>query len=280
MNYKKFIEETLKEVSPIAREQLGHVSATVKGSDNNQVLTGTDLLIGKTLIRKIQKNFPEHNIIDEEAGVIDKQSEYTWVVDPIDGTSNFANGVLLYGIMLGLLKHDIPVAGGIALPNFSEIYSAEKGEGSFCNGERINISKEVRLKNSLVAYGIDGHQENSELTKKECRVLADIVLNIRNLRSSNSAFDIAMVAKGSYGAALNQTSKIWDNVAQHIIIEEAGGLYTDFFGEKMDYSSPLSRVESNFTYFAASPLLHQQLLTVIKGQTGSHSVQAAERVSV
>lgn len=264
MKYKKFIEEALEEASEIAKKSFGEVTGTTKEGDNNQVLTETDLLIGKALIGKIQKLYPEHNIIDEEAGVIDKKSEFTWVIDPIDGTSNFVSGIPLYGIMLGLLKDNEPIAGGLALPSFNEIYIAENGEGAYCNGEKISLTKETNLKNSLVAYGIDGHQEKPEFTREECRLLAEIILNIRNLRTSNSVFDVAMVAKGNYGAFLNRTSKIWDNVAQQIIIEEAGGIYTDFFGKKIDYSNALEKANSNFTFLAASPALHSRLLEIIK----------------
>jgi len=267
MNYRDFIIDVLKEASAIARDSFGKVTGTTKEGDNNQVLTETDLKIGQTIIRRIQNKFPEHNIIDEEAGVINTKSNFTWVIDPIDGTSNFANGVPLYGIMLGLLMNDEPIAGGIALPSFSEIYTAEKGRGTLCNGNKIEVSKEKSLKNSLVAYGIDGHQENPEFTREECKLLAEIILNIRNLRTSNSVFDISMVARGNYGAFLNRTSKIWDNVAQQIIIEEAGGVYTDFFGERIDYSKAILQSQDNFTFLAASPELHSQLIGIIENNS-------------
>lgn len=73
-----------------------------------------------------------------------------------------------------------------------------------------------------------------------------------------------MIAEGKYGGLLNRTSKIWDNVAQQIIIEEAGGIYSDFFGNPMDYSDPLTKAKANFTFCAASPSLHEQLQTIIK----------------
>lgn len=266
MKYDNFITQSLEEASDIARKSFGKVIGTTKEDDNNQVLTETDLEIGKLLIGKIQTKFPEHNIIDEEAGVIDNKSDFTWVIDPIDGTSNFANGTPLYGIMLGLLKNDVPIAGGLALPNFSEIYVAEKGRGAYCNSKKIHITNESNLKKVLVAYGIDGHQENPKFTRDECALLSEIILNIRNLRTSNSVFDIAMVTKGNYGAFLNRTSKIWDNVAQQIIIEEAGGIYTDFFGNAIDYSKALSRPQDNFTFIASSPALHKELLKIIKSQ--------------
>jgi len=264
MGYDNFITQSLKEASDIAMKRFGKVTSVTEKEDNNQILTETDLEIGKLLIKKIQSEFPEHNIIDEETGVIDNKSNFTWVIDPIDGTSNFANGTPLYGIMLGLLKDNIPIAGGLALPSFSEIYVAEKGKGAYCNSKKINITKEIDLKKVLVAYGIDGHQENPEFTKDECTLLAKIILNIRNLRTSNSVFDTAMLAKGNYGACLNRTSKIWDNVAQQIIIEEAGGLYTDFFGNKIDYSRAIYQSQDNFSFIAASTILHEQLIKIIK----------------
>lgn len=263
MNYRDFVKLALEETSKIAQQNFGKVKGTTKVEDNNQVLTKTDLEIGRLLVNKIREVYPNHNIIDEEAGVIDNQSNYTWVVDPIDGTSNFAQGIPTYGILFGLLEDNKPIVGGIALPSFSEIYLAQKDKGAYCNDEEIQVSQEKNLLRSLIAYGIDGHQENPELTRKECSILAEIVLGIRNLRISNSVYDIAMVVKGKYGAFLNRTSKIWDNVAAQIIVEEAGGIYTDFFGKPMDYSNPLNKAKSNFTYCAAAPELHKQLQQII-----------------
>lgn len=114
--YLDFISQTLISASKIANDNFGKVSETTKQGDNNQVLTETDLAIGKYIVQKIQTSFPDFNIIDEEAGVIDKKGRFTWVVDPIDGTSNFAAGLPTYGVMIGLLDGAIPIAGGIALP--------------------------------------------------------------------------------------------------------------------------------------------------------------------
>src|SRR6185312_7657304 len=114
----------LEDAAKIANEKFGKVSGVIKGGDTNQVLTEADVAIGKLIIQRLQKEYPDYNIIDEEAGVIDKHSEFTWVVDPIDGTSNFANGVPTYGIMIGLLRKETPIAGGIVLPYYKEIYIA------------------------------------------------------------------------------------------------------------------------------------------------------------
>lgn len=264
MNYKSFVVSSLQEVSKIASGQFGKVTSSTKADDNNQVLTETDLEVGKVLVDRIVKQFPTFNVIDEEAGVINKNSEFTWVVDPIDGTSNFANGIPAYGILLGLLHNENPIVGGMAMPSFSEIYFAEKNKGAYLNGKKIEVSKETKLINALIAYGIDGHQEKPSLTRQECKLLSDLIIKIRNLRSTNSAYDFALVARGAYGAYLNQTSKIWDNVAPQVIIEEAGGKYTDFYGKQIDYSNPLKKSKDNFTYIASSKVLHKQILEVVR----------------
>lgn len=263
MDYQHFIAEGLGKAAAIAQEKFGNVSGTTKAEDNNQVLTDADLAIGKYLVGKVKEVYPEHNILDEEAGIVDNQSDYTWVIDPIDGTSNFANGVPMYGIMIGLLQGETPIAGGIALPSFKTICVAGKNKGALHNGKKLQVTQEQDLLHVLVSYCIDGHQENPSLTHEEVKLFGEIILKIRNLRTSNSAFDAVMIAEGRYGGLLNRTSKIWDNVAQQLLIEEAGGVYTDFFGKPIDYSNPLQRVKENYTFCAGAPALHKQLQDII-----------------
>lgn len=259
-----FLTSTLNVASKIANDNFGKVTNTTKQGDNNQVLTETDIAIGKFIVAQIETNYPKYNIIDEEAGVIDKKNNFTWVVDPIDGTSNFAAGLPTYGIMIGLLENDIPIAGGISLPAFDQLFIAEKGRGATCNNKLIHVSEEINPLSTLVAYGIDGHQEAPQKTIKESELLGRIILNIRNLRTTNSAYDMAHVCDGKYGAYLNQTTKIWDNVALQPIVEEAGGIVTDFWGKPMDYSNPLLKANQNFTILAGAPAIHKEMLKIIR----------------
>lgn len=264
MNYKDFIITCLEETSKVARDNFGKVTSTTKPGDNNQVLTETDIAIANVLVDRIKKEFPQHNIIDEETGVVDNKSNFTWVLDPIDGTSNFAAGIHMYGIMMGLLEGGTPIAGGIALPSFDELYYAIKSEGAFCNGTKIKVTNETELSSVLISYGIDSHKDDPDFTKKECETLEKIISNCRNIRISNSCYDLAMVARGSYGAKLNKSMRIWDNIAEHILIEEAGGKVTGFFGESLNYENTLTRSKEHFTMCAASPILHEDLQKIIK----------------
>lgn len=258
-----FIEDTLKKASSVAMESSGKMQYVVKPEDRNQILTQADIEIGRMITAQILTTFPDHNIIDEELGCVDKGSAFTWVVDPIDGTSNFAAGLPHYGIMLGLLHHNIPIAGGVSLPALDAVYLAIKGGGAWRNGQRIKVTDETNLSMVLGAYGIDGHPDTPERTRQEMLQLQELILSMRNLRISNSAYDQMMVAQGTYGICANQTSKIWDNVAQQVIIEEAGGAYTDISGAPMDYSEALARSHENFTWLAGPPALHKQALEAI-----------------
>jgi len=263
MNYQSFITSVLQEASEIADEKFGKVTGTIKGGDSNQILTEADIAVGTHIIKRIKEEYPDYNIIDEEAGVIDNGSEFTWVIDPIDGTSNFAHGVPTYGIMLGLLKDGTPVAGGFTLPAFTKVCTAVKGKGAFCNDNPLHVTNEKKLINTLIGYGIDADHGNPANTFDETKQLAELMLNVTNHRTSNSVFDILMLTEGRYGGVLNRTSKIWDNVAPQIVVEEAGGVYTDFFGKPIDYSHPLTKSTMNYTFCAASPVLHKQLQEII-----------------
>ena len=265
MDYLKFLEQELKRAGDLAQQYFGKVGGTVKPDDSNQVLTEADLAIGKQLVAAVQKHYPEHNIIDEEAGVIDNRSRYTWVIDPIEATSNFAAGLPDYGIMVGLLEDETPIAGGVIAPAHGKLYLAQKGKGATCNGQSIRATKETDLLNVLVSFGIDSHREDPERTRRECRLLAELVLAVRNIRNSGcEATDTVYVAEGRYGARVNLSSRIWDNVAPQIIAEEAGALWTAIDGSPIDYSSPLAKSSQNYAFCVASPELHKQLQSIIQ----------------
>jgi len=263
MNRIDLIISSLKEASIIACKYSGKIDSIEKTEDNNQVLTAADLEIGAMLISKLKKYFPNDNIIDEETGVIDNHSEYTWTIDPIDGTSNFANGVPLYGIMIGLLKEDTPIAGGIALPAFSKIYSAQIGKGAFCNTKRIHLPEEKDLDKVLFSFNFDGERDNPTRTYETGKKIAEFALNTRNIRSSNSAFDLAMVAEGSYGGSIMSNGKIWDIVPILAIIKEAGGNASDLKGNELIFNNHLNRVSENMELVISSKYLHPRIIQIL-----------------
>lgn len=261
MDYRQFLEEHLQAAGDVAMSYFGKVTATTKPGDNNQVLTDADVAVGKYLVNAVRTAYPDYNVIDEEAGIIDNRSRYTWVIDPIEATSNFAAGTSDWGIMIGLLDDATPIAGGIIAPMHNELYIGIKGHGSTCNGVQITCSNAAQLSQVSVSFSLGGHQDDRKLTLQECRQLAEVLLVARNMRNSDcEAVDAMYVARGSYGGRVNMTAKIWDNVAPQAICEAAGALWTAPDGSPLDYANPLQRVDSNFAFCTGSPTLHAQLL--------------------
>lgn len=263
MSYKDVVLSLLEKSSSIANNYFGNVDVSIKSGDSNQVLTRADLEIGNYIVTELQKNFPDHNVIDEESGIKDKGSKYTWVIDPIDGTGNFAVGLPLYGIIIGLIENDTPIVGGVAIPYFGQTYFAEKGKGAFRNNQHISVTEKRELLKTLVAYGMDRHQNDPDFTKKEMKILEKIVNNIQNLRASNSVYDAMMVAEGRFGGYVNQSMRIWDIVGPQVIIEEAGGLVTDIEGKPLTYMDPIRKANEHFTFLSSSKSLYPKLLSVI-----------------
>jgi len=259
MKYSNFVKECLEQASKVALDGYGRVESKIKSEGNMQVLTETDLKVGQLIIDKIKSSFPDHNIIDEEAGVIDNGSQFTWTIDPIDGTANYASKIPMFGIMLGLLENDEPIAGGIVLPVFKEMYYAEKGLGAYCNDEKISVSQVPSLDRNLLAYLISSHTSDETITK-ECELFKKLIPSIMSLRTSNStAFDGALVASGRYGIAMNRTSLIWDCVPLKILVEEAGGVFTGYDGEKIDFSNPTKKSKLYIPFCCGATDLHKQV---------------------
>lgn len=263
MQYDKFLIDTLQAAAKIASEMFGKTQNRQKS--DTSVVTEADLRIGKFLISEIQKNYPSYNIIDEETGVIDRGSEYTWVIDPIDGTINFSDRIPLYGIMIGLLKGDEPYAGGIILPFFDEIYLAEKGQGAYRNGEKVAIIDRSDFPMVSVAFGIARFGSNIQEMQKQARWMAQIAQEFYTVRNSGSVYDLAAVLRGSAGANLYNGAKIWDILPEHILVTEAGGVSTDLEGKEFDFSECLKKATDKHHYTSCSGArsVHKKLQEII-----------------
>lgn len=267
--YVSFIRDTLQAVQPTATAYFDKIINHENPEANIQIMQDAAAQIGKQIVVAIQSNYPSHNILEESVGAIQNNSEFTWTVNAIHGRGNFANALPHYGVLIGLLDATGPLAGGILLPKFEETYVAERWKGATCNGKRLVASGETELSRALMSYVIDSRPDDSGFTDREMPILRDIILHAGNLRTSNSAFDAMQVSKGSYGAIMNQTARIWDCVAQHIILVESGCTYTDFWGRPSDYSNPISKIDANYSYCAAPAALHTTLQTLIQSYAAS-----------
>jgi len=229
---------------------------------NSSILTDADLASDK-IILSILSDLPEkYNFITEETGYINNHSDYTWVVDPLDGTSNFAAGLPWFGILIALLKGRRPVQAGMYLPIDKQLYFAEKGVGAWKNNEPIRTSKACHLKDALVGYSFDHSMEPGKTTA-EARLMNKIAGCARNIRSTNSLYDFCYVADGRLGAHINQTTKIWDIAAPWLVIREAGGSVCDINGQELSFTVTAGRFDRNYTIVVSGPLLQEELLSLI-----------------
>lgn len=261
-----FIDAGLREASEVATRLRGTGRTTVKAEDVNQVVTDADLAIGALLTRRIGETYPRHAILEEESGGTSGDDGITWVVDPLDGTSNYAAGSPLYGVMMAAVGPRGVIAGGLALPAFGVVYVAQTGRGATRNGQPLGPLPVTDLDRSLVAYGMD--KGSADLMAAEGGLVAVIGTACLGVRMSNSVFDICMVADGAYGAFVHRGCRIWDVAAAVCVLGECGGLCTDLDGRPLDLTRPLDQADRVFEVCLASAAVHPSLMTAVRAREG------------
>ncbi len=260
---RETLEMALKEAGKVLLSHYGaEMEARVKESISS-VVTEADLAAEKEIISILTEAPGSFNIISEETGFLKYDSEYTWVVDPLDGTSNFAAGLPWFGVIIALLHKETPVLGGMYLPLANDLYLAEQGKGAFKNGEPVRASASESMEEHLVAYSFD-FSDIPGKTESEMEILKKLSRSVRNIRSTNSLVDFCYVADGRLGAALNQSTKIWDIAAPWLLIREAGGEVSDIDGGEIMFQVSENSVNFNYTIVASGSSLHKELIKTIK----------------
>lgn len=246
--YLPFIEACLRSASDMARRMKGG-TRSVKADDVNQVVTDADVAIGTMLVDRIRAAFPGHGVLEEESGAVAGAEDVVWVVDPLDGSSNYAAGSPLYGVMIAVVDPTGVVAGGIALPEFDQYYLAEAGQGASLNGTPLVTPRCGDLADRLVAFGCDKGDE----LDREGRRFTEVARRCLGVRMSNSVFDVALVASGGYAAFTHSACRIWDVAAAACLLQESGGRCTDFDGRPLDFRDPLSKQDIVYEVVLAAP---------------------------
>lgn len=253
------IQTALKKGGDVLMDHLGRTSrATIKESISS-VVTEADLAAEQAILNVLDGAPETFNVITEESGYMDRNSEYTWVVDPLDGTSNFAAGLPWFGVIIALFKENEPILGGMYLPVDQELYLAESGGGATRNGKIIKVTTSSKLSEHLVVYSFDFNEDQAK-TQAEMELMARLSREVRNIRATNSLFDYCYVADGRLGAALNQATKIWDIASAWLIIREGGGIVTDIHGREIKFDLSVKAVTDNYTILASGARLHKALL--------------------
>ena len=240
----KFLKYNLGKVKHIERKQ---------GQEINLV-TEIDKQAEALIIKKIKQHYPSHNILAEESGEQNIQSEYKWVIDPLDGTTNFTHSLPIFCVSIGVELNGAIVAGAIYDPSADEMFTAEKGRGAFLNGKKIHVSSNDSLINSLLVTGFPYNvKENPNHVVEHFVNMLMEGQGVRRLGSA--ALDLAYVAAGRLDGFWEVFLNPWDKAAGVLLVQEAGGKVTDF------KNNPGSVYDVNT--LATNGRIHQQMIAVL-----------------
>jgi myo-inositol-1(or 4)-monophosphatase len=215
----------------IRKEAQGFTLADAEIKGTNDLVSYVDKTSEKMLVERLKRVLPEAGILAEEGH--EEDAELQWVIDPLDGTTNFVHGVPTYAISIGLADKGTVIAGVVYEVNHSEAFYAWREGGAFLNKKRIHVSETAELNDSLISTGFP--VQNFSMIKEYLELVEHLIRNSHGLRRVGSAAtDLAYVACGRYDAFFEYNLKPWDVAAGAILIQEAGGKVTDFKGEN-DY---------------------------------------------
>jgi myo-inositol-1(or 4)-monophosphatase len=223
----------------------------------NNLVTEADHASEKAIFAVITKEFPQHFILSEEAGEIIMDSSYKWIIDPIDGTVNFAHGLPLCCVSIGLEQDGEMIMGAVYNPFIDEFYFAQKGYGATLNDKKISVSDEMEVSKSCIVTGFPYtylDQPNGPLEVFSRLIRKGVPVR----RLGSAAIDLCWVAAGRFDGFYEHKLQAWDSAAGFLIVEEAGGLVSDFKGRKYSPYQP--------QIVATNGKIHNELLKWIRDE--------------
>lgn len=223
----------------------------------NNLVTEADHASEKAIMSAIKKNFPGHQVLAEETGAQNTQSEFKWIIDPIDGTINFAHGLPICCVSVALEKNGEIIMSSVYAPVLNELFIAEKGGGAWLNDKKIHVSGETQVIKSCLVTGFPYtyiNMPNGPLEVFDRLVRKGIPVR----RLGSACIDLCWVACGRFDGFYEHKLEAWDSAAGYLIVEEAGGKVTDHDGNK--FSPYQHRV------LATNGKIHDELLKVVRNE--------------
>lgn len=250
-----FAIETAREAGGLLLEKFGKkLNVSMKGDIN--LVTEADLASEKLIIERVKSHYPQHSILAEESGeavIIGGANKWKWIIDPLDGTTNFAHGYPCFCVTLAL-EHDGEIVVGVTYdPTRNELFSAERGQGASLNNKPIRVSETKRLEDGLIVTGFPYDFKQRE---NFARHLTEFLLRSRGVRRDGSAaIDMAYIACGRFDGFWEEGLNPWDVAAGVLLIEEAGGRVTYYDDSPFSiYTPPIC---------ASNGTIHDQMLEVL-----------------
>ncbi len=228
---------------------------TVEQKSQNDFVSEVDRAAEQAIIEVLKDAYPQHSILAEESGLSETSSEYQWIIDPLDGTTNFLHGFPQYCVSIALSVKGVVSHGVIFDPTRNDLFTASKGGGAFLNDRRIRVSKTLQLKDSLIGTGFP-YKEFSQFDRYVAMFKEVTQKSSGVRRPGAAALDLAYLACGRYDGFWEMGLSPWDVAAGGLMIKEAGGLITDFSGEE--------GFMTNGNVIAATPKVFPALLKIIQ----------------
>lgn len=248
--------EAAKEAGKFLKYSVGKVRnvETKKGEERNLV-SEIDRGSEAKIINIIKRHFPNHAILAEESGASDTAADYKWIIDPLDGTTNFLHGVPVFSVTIGIERKGEVIAGVVYDPNLDELFTVEKGAGAFLNGRRLKVSRSTELINSLLVTGFPYDiASNPDHAVERFTAFLGAARGLR--RFGSAALDLCYVAAGRFDGFWEVSLNPWDMAAGVLLVNEAGGQTTNFAGD------PLNIYQKNV--LASNGLIHNAMLEILK----------------
>ena len=209
-------------------DKLDRLKIEVKAQ--NDFVTQVDLKAEEVILETLQKAYPDHGILAEESGRQNEDSEYQWIIDPLDGTTNFLHGFPQYAVSIGLQHKGRMEVAVIFDPIKNELFTAARGDGAQLNGRRLRVTQQKGLKGALLGTGFPfKHPQHLDAYLATFKAVHPDVAGIR--RAGSAALDLAYVAAGRLDGFWEIGLNAWDMAAGVLLIREAGGIVTDFSGD-------------------------------------------------
>ncbi|MDO8559747.1 MAG: inositol monophosphatase family protein [bacterium] len=251
----KFTADITRQASRLVSRRFGRSGVKYTKENRADVVTEADLAANRLLVQAIKKKFPSHGIVSEEQPDWQKDAEYLWLVDPLDGTRNFSTGTPLFGVMVAVAKNGVLQHAAIADPPNGKLYLAHRGRGATCNGKPVHCAA---TKDWVYSYGCTGAGLRANKLASLQRLIASAAREPLWLSMFGSAAVAAMyVADGRRDWAFSRSSGgVWDYAAGVLLMEEAGCTVTDMDGKPWTLAST--------SLVAAVPALHAKLLSLVR----------------
>lgn len=250
--------EAAREAGRFLQRSVGKVRAVeVKHGEERNLVSEIDRGAEERIIAIIRRHYPSHAILAEESGGSQAPAEYRWIIDPLDGTTNFLHGVPIFCVSIGIERKGELIGGVVYDPNQDELFSAEKGSGAFLNGKRLTVSTTSTLIDSLLVTGFPYNINENPGNAVEHFV--HFLMAARGVRRLGSAaLDLSYVAAGRFDGFWEVSLNPWDMAAGALFVREAGGTVTDMYGARLDIYRK--------TILASNGPIHEAMLSVVNSR--------------